>query len=117
MKSLRATLWIVFNLALGLAAGVALGWGPLAAPAPVIVALGLAGALVGAGIGRWAGTQARRRAVWAGHGLILLAAALAALIPFYRVGALAPPGETRAANFQRLWRALDYAYPYFQEKE
>ena len=116
MKPFRATLWIVFNLALGLAAGVALGWWPLAAPAPVSAALGLAGALVGAGVGWWSQPAARRRIVWAGHGLILLSVALAAAIPLYRIGALTPPGETRSANFRRLWRALDYAYPYFREK-
>ncbi|MFQ3662883.1 MAG: S41 family peptidase [Chloroflexaceae bacterium] len=116
MKPSRAFLWVLFNLALGLAGGVTLGWGPLAAPAPVIVALGLAGALLGAGIGRWSRPVARRRIVWAGHGLILLAVALAALIPLYRIGALALPGETRAANFARLWHALDYAYPYFEQK-
>ncbi|MBN1262284.1 MAG: hypothetical protein JXB35_16515 [Anaerolineae bacterium] len=26
------------------------------------------------------------------------------------------PGETRSANFARLWQAMDYAYPYFAEK-
>ncbi len=116
MKPSRVFLWILLNLALGLAGGVTLGWGPLAAPAPIIVALGLAGALLGAGIGRWSRPAARRRIVWAGHGLILLAVALATLIPLYRIGALTPPGETRAANFERLWRALDYAYPYFEQK-
>lgn len=116
MLSSRSTLWLLFNLVLGLAAGVALAWGPLAAPAPIIVALGLSGALLGAGVASWSHTKARQRVVWAGHGLIVLAVALAALIPLYRIGALALPGETHQANFQRLWRALDYAYPYFELK-
>ncbi len=116
MPTFRSQLWLLFNLILGAAAGVALGWGPLAAPAPLVVALGLAGALLGAGIGWWSRPRARRRIVWAGHGLILLAVALAALIPLYRIGMIAPPGESYRANFQRLWRALNYAYPYFEEK-
>lgn len=80
------------------------------------MALGLAGALIGVGIARWARTPRRRRVVWAGHAAILLAVALAALIPLYRIGTLAPLAESSAVNFQRLRRALDYAYPYFEAK-
>lgn len=116
MHTRRFPFWPLFNLTLLGAAAAAVGWGPLAAPAAVIVALGLAGAAIGAAIGWWSRPSARRRIVWAGHALILLAVALAALIPLYRIGALAPPGETRTANFQRLRRALDYAYPYFAAK-
>lgn len=108
--------WLLLNTVLLAAGGVALGWGPLAAPMPVIVALGLAGALLGARIGRWSRPRARRRIVWMGHGVIVLIVALAALIPLYRIGMIAPPGESYGANFQRLWRALDYAYPYFELK-
>lgn len=116
MRARRFPLWLLFNLTLLAAAGAALGWGPLAAPLPVILALGLAGATIGGAIGWWARTPARRRIVWAGHAAILLAVALAALIPLYRIGALTPPAESYAANFHRLWRALDYAYPYFEVK-
>lgn len=42
--------------------------------------------------------------------------AKAALIPLYRIGAIAPPAESYAVNFQRFRRALDYAYPYFEAK-
>lgn len=108
--------WVLLNLTLGLAGGVTLGWGPLAASTPVITAFGLAGALLGGGIGWRTQTKARRRWVLAGHGVIVLAVALAAVIPLYRIGMLRWPGETRSANFERLWRALDYAYPYFDEK-
>ena len=53
--------------------------------------------------------------MWA-HGLVLVTVALAAVIPLTRVGMLPLPGETRSVNFWRLWRALDYAYPYFDQK-
>jgi carboxyl-terminal processing protease len=116
MHRSHAIRWILLNLTLGLAGGITLGWGPLAASTPAIVLLGLAGALLGGAIGRWTPDKAQRRWVWVGHGVILLALALAAVIPLYRIGMLPLPGETRGANFERLWRALDYAYPYFAEK-
>lgn len=116
MRTSHTIHWTLFNLILGLAGGITLGWGPLGASTSVIVALGLAGALFGGAIGRWTQTPAQRRWVWAGHGVILLAIALAVLLPLYRIGMLSLPGETRSANFARLWRALDYAYPYFAEK-
>jgi xanthosine utilization system XapX-like protein len=59
MPASRSTLWLLFNLALGLAAGMALAWGPLAAPAPIIAVLGLAGALLGGVIGWWSRPRAR----------------------------------------------------------
>lgn len=53
--------WPLFNLTLLAAAGAALGWGAApAASAAVTVALGLAGALIGVGIARWARTPRRR---------------------------------------------------------
>jgi len=116
MQRAHAIRWILLNLTLGLAGGITLGWGPLAAPTAGIVALGLLGALLGGGIGWRTQTKTQRRWVWAGHGVILLAVVLAAVIPLYRIGMLPLPGETRSANFARLWRALDYAYPYFEEK-
>lgn len=108
--------WVLLNLILGVVGGVTLARGPLAASTPVITALGLAGALLGGGIGWRTQTTAQRRWVLAGHGVIVLAVALAAAIPLYRIGKLRWPGETRSANFERLWRALDSAYPYFEEK-
>jgi carboxyl-terminal processing protease len=45
-----------------------------------------------------------------------LAAVAAALVPLYRIGVILPPTGNRGANFERLWRAMDYAYPYFEEK-
>ena len=116
MKPSSSTLWIFFNLTLGAVAGATLGWGPLAAPRPLVAVLALAGAAVGAAIGVWSRPRPRRRYVGWGHGGIVLFVTLATLIPLYRIGAIAPPGETRAANFARLQRALDYAYPYFELK-
>ncbi len=116
MQTRRSIPWIFINMILLAAGGVTLGWGPLAAPVPVIVGLGLLGALLGGGIGWWSCSKARRRGVRIAHGVIFLGVALAAIIPLYRVGTLPLPGETRSANFRRLWRALDYAYPYFEEK-
>ena len=116
MRTLHSLCWTLFNLLLGLVGGITLGWGPLAASTPVIVTLGLTGALLGGSIGWWTPAKAQRRWVLAGHGVIFLAVALAAVIPLYRIGMLPLPGETRSANFKRLWHALDYAYPYFAEK-
>lgn len=112
----HAVAWTLLNAAAGLVGGLTLGWGPLAAPAAVIVALGLLGALLGGTVARRADRAGQRRWVLRGHAAILAAVALAALIPLYRIGALAPPGETRQGNFRRLWRALDAAYPYFEQK-
>lgn len=108
--------WILLNLLLLTAGGVTLGWGVLALPAPGVVALGLLGAALGGGLGGWSHSPARRRWVRAGHGLILLGIALATVIPLVRIGILQWPGESYSANFRRLWRALDYAYPYFELK-
>ncbi len=116
MKSSRATLWILFSLALGAAAGGLLGWGPLGASASLVVALGAAGGLAGGLIGAWSRPRPRRRYVWWGNGAILLILAAATAIPLYRIGRIAPPGESRMANYARLQRALDYAYPYFELK-
>jgi carboxyl-terminal processing protease len=93
-----------------------LGWGPLAAPWSLIAALGLGGALLGGSIGWWSERAARRRWVLVGHGVILLAVATLVMIPLYRSGMIPLPGETRSANFERLWRAMAYAYPYFEQK-
>ncbi len=118
MKGLRSASWILLNLALGLAGGLTLGWGALAASGWVIVLLGCLGALLGGLLGGWSaqGGGARRRYVLWGHGAILLFVVLAALIPLWRAGMLPLPLESRKANFERLWRAMDYAYPYFEEK-
>ncbi len=118
MKGLRSPLWILFNLALGLVGGLTLGWGALAASGWVVVLLGFLGALLGAGIGWWSarGEGARRRYVLWGHGALFVLVVVAALIPLYRVGLLPLPLQSREANFERLWRAMDYAYPYFEEK-
>jgi carboxyl-terminal processing protease len=112
----RDIVWTLFNSALGVLGGITLGWGPFAAPTPVIVALGLLGAFAGGALG-WASARAnRRRWVWAGHGIIIVGVAVAALIPLYRIGMITVPGESWSANFGRLWRAMDYAYPYFEAK-
>jgi carboxyl-terminal processing protease len=108
--------WILPNLLLGLAGGLTLGWGPLAAPTAAIVALGLLGALGVGAVAWWSDRAGRRRWVLWGHAAIFTYVALAALIPLYRIGAIAPPGETRQGNFRRLRRALDVAYPYFEQK-
>jgi len=41
---------------------------------------------------------------------------LAVLVPLYLVGTFPPPSDSYAANFDRLWRAVDAAYPYFDMK-
>lgn len=116
MQRLHPVAWVVFNLTLGLIAGLVLSWGPLAAPAPFVLALAAVGALGGAAIALWSQRRARQRHVLYAHGVIVIAVALATLVPLYRVGMIALPDETRAGNFERLWRAMDYAYPYFTYK-
>jgi len=111
-----AVAWTLLNAAAGLAGGLTLGWGPLAAPTAVIAGLGLLGALLGAAAARWADRAGQRRRLLLAHAALLVAVALAALIPLYRIGALAPPGEGRVGNFRRLRRALDAAYPYVELK-
>lgn len=117
MKPSRETLWILFNLALGFAAGLLVGWGPLGASTSMVVVLGLTGGLAGALLGAWSHFRPRRRYVWWGHCGVLLIIALATVVPLYRIGMIAPPSELPAVNFKRLQRALDYAYPYFALKE
>ncbi len=56
-----------------------------------------------------------RRGLLARQSFILLLVALAALIPLYRTGFLPPLGQDRAAHFERLWRAVDAHYPYFEQ--
>ncbi len=117
MQKPRSLLWILLNLALGIAGGVTLGWGPLAGSTPLIAVLGVVGALLGGSIGCWSERENSHRWVLWGHGLILLGVALAALIPLYRIGSFPMPGETRLGNFERLWQAMAYAYPYFEAKD
>jgi carboxyl-terminal processing protease len=116
-KSWSSRLWLALNLILGLIGGITLAWGPLAAPWPIVALLGLTGGLLGGLVGWWSASVRRRsRGVLLGHGVILLVVAAAALIPVYRIGMIAMPGETWEGNFRRLWRAMDYAYPYFEQK-
>ena len=116
MHKTRDRVWIVLNITLGAVGGVTLGWGPLAASMPVIVALGLLGAGIGGGLA-WISAQADRwRWLLGGHVIIVLGVLLATLIPLYRMGMLRTGHESWSTNFERLWRAMDYAYPYFEVK-
>jgi carboxyl-terminal processing protease len=116
MKRQRGIAWILFNLALGVLGGVTLGWGPLAVSAPVTVALGVLGAGITGGLA-WVSARAeRRRWVLVGHGMVLVGVALSAIIPLYRIGTIRVSGNSWSSNFEQLWQAMDYAYPYFEEK-
>lgn len=122
---LRAT-GLLLNLLLGGASGAFLAWGPLGASWPLMAALGLAGAVVSAA--PWArqhlaairGSRetARRwrNALLGGQGAILAGVAILSVVQLYQAGTFAPLRQDRLANFDRLWRAMDAHYPYFQPK-
>lgn len=48
---------------------------------------------------------------------VIVAAAALALTQLHSMGQFAPLTQDRAANFDRLMRAIDRAYPYFDEKQ
>lgn len=127
-KSILHSIWILVNLLLGLAASSALIRSPIIDPGPLT-----AGLLISAG-------TLLPAAVWAAHAYFsltdqsgaargirraaLAAAALAFLIPgalafrqAYQFGMLPPMRETHSETYDRLWRALDRAYPYFDDKD
>jgi carboxyl-terminal processing protease len=116
MKRQSTLAWILFNLALGVLGGVTLGWGPLAASTPVILVLGVLGAWIAGGLAWVSARGGRRRWMLGGHAMIVLGVSLAAVIPLYRIGMLRVGKESWSTNFERLWRAMDYAYPYFEAK-
>jgi carboxyl-terminal processing protease len=76
--------------------------------------------LVGTAVGLFSGwlsqqSSARRRLPLI-HLLLILGFAAAALIPLYRLNVILPARNDRQANFERLWRAMDRYYPYFELK-
>ncbi|NLF14062.1 MAG: hypothetical protein GX597_19955 [Anaerolineaceae bacterium] len=123
--SLRAT-WLLLNLLLGGASGAFLAWGPLGGTWPLMAVLGMAGAIVPAAL--WARQQiaaiqgsqetARRwhRALLGGQAAILAGVVMLSVVQLYQAGTFAPLSQDRLANFDRLWRAMDTQYPYFQQK-
>lgn len=88
-------------------------WGPLAGGWPLAL---LGGTAVGVFSG-WLSRQplARRRLPLV-HLLLILGFVAAALIPLYRLNVILPARTDRQANFERLWRAMDRYYPYFELK-
>jgi carboxyl-terminal processing protease len=92
----------------------------------LVVLAGLAGAAVNGGL--WLRQQiaavrdqtGRARRWWRGlmlvHASIFLAVSVIAGVQLYQVGLFPPLTQDRLANFDRLARAMDRAYPYFELK-
>lgn len=105
-------------------AGVTAGafvFAPLHLPVSVAVTVAILAGLLYA----WLWTQARRAAHprrwnWTLATVpfgVITAAAVPALIRLYSMGQFAPLSQGRVANFDRLVRAMDRAYPYFDAKQ
>jgi carboxyl-terminal processing protease len=117
---------VLLAAAWGGATGGFVAWGPLMAGRGVMVLAGIAGAALHGGL--WLRQQlaavrgergvARRwlRGLLLAHGGILLAVGAVVGLQLYRVGLLAPPARDRLASFDRLTRAMEMAYPYFDLK-
>jgi len=118
--------WILLNGALSGLLGGMLLWGPLNAS---LTATLVAGSVVT--VGATALWVLQERAVWRGEiaharcmrrwllGVPLSIVALSmlvALVQLYTMGSLMPRGGDRVAEFERLWRALDRHYVYFDYK-
>jgi carboxyl-terminal processing protease len=118
LEAALSGLWFLVNLAFGALAAGFLAWGPLALAPPWVAAFGLAGGLLNGSLwarqrlaaGRW------RRGLLLGHLTIALLVGLIATVQLYRVGLLPPHSADRVAAFERLWRAIDAHYPYFELK-
>lgn len=118
--------FLLLMTALGSGLFAFLAWGPLNAPLWLVILAGLAGGIIHASL--WSrqmvlsihgNKKAARRWKYAlvSTGIaILLGMAALMLIPLYQVGYFPPASSDRVTNFERLWRAVDRAYPYFEQK-
>jgi carboxyl-terminal processing protease len=88
-------------------------WGPLAGGWPLAL---LGGTAVGLFSGWLSQQPSARHRLPLVHLLLILGFAAAALIPLYRLNVVLPARTDRQANFERLWRAMDRYYPYFELK-
>lgn len=118
--------WMVLQVGLVSVTGFVLA-AALGAQRPTAVVVGVAlGVLAVAGWvwQRRAAAQGRTSVAWraalgftvAALALLLLAGGLVGW-QLYSLGSFPPLSQDRAANFDRLWAAMDKAYPYFAEKD
>ena len=126
-QSAARLIFLFFVIALGGGLFAFLVWGPLNAPLWLVVLAGLIGGSLHALL--WirqmvlsihGKKQAARRWKYAlvSTGIaIMLGMAALMLIPLYQMGYFPPASSDRVTNFERLWRAVDLAYPYFEQKE
>jgi carboxyl-terminal processing protease len=125
-QALLRGVWILFNFVVQAVLVGALAWGPLHTSIPVAIALAVAGGTVYAAL--WTYQQiasvrglrstARRWATGLVVAPMLLALSIGAtaVIQLYNMGQFDPLTQDRLRNFDRLSRAVDAAYPYFEEK-
>lgn len=119
-------IWVLINFVLGTVGGAMLAWGPLTGERWLISILAILGGLLGGGVWAWQQTlslqgKARLARRWA-RGLmvvqagIVMTVSITAAWQLYQVGAFAPVGQDRVANFEHLWKAINDHYPYFELK-
>lgn len=125
-ESVVRTLGVLFNAGVGaLLVGLA-AYGPLRADSTGVIVLAAAGAIAYGGL--WFGQQRmtdsgreqvarrwRRGLIVLPFLFVLIIVALSAL-QLYRVGQIMMPTQDRVAGFERLWSAMNTAYPYFDTK-
>ena len=119
--------WVLLAVVWGGANVGFLAWGPLMAGWPLVVLAGFAGAALNGGL--WLrqqiavvrGQTRLARRWWRGliltHASIFLAVSVIAGVQLYQVGMFPPLTQDRVANFDRLVRGMEVAYPYFDLKE
>lgn len=113
MKQSRIPIGAIGNGLLTAVGSAYLIWGPLAGG--WLLAL-VGGTAVGLFSGWLSQQPSARHRLPLVHLLIIVGFAAAALIPLYRLNVVLPARNDRQANFERLWRAMDRYYPYFEQK-
>jgi len=111
-RTLLRILAIVLIAGLGAVLGFVLARGVLLAGIAVQASAAAAGGVL-AGAAQALG---RRRVLWAAVGVLAVTIATSILLQLHRFGALGPLSQDRTASFERLWRAVDMSYPYFDIK-
>jgi carboxyl-terminal processing protease len=107
-------LWVAGHAIMAAGGGGFLAWGPLNGRFSLILFLAITTGLVGGWLAYL--TRHRRRHLLWGQAALVAAIALLALSQLYRAGFFPPLGESRTANFERLWTAVYHHYPYFEQK-
>lgn len=123
----RPAIWrILITAVLCALGGWFLGWGPLNAGLAGQVALTATAGLLSAGLcgleqialvqGKSHTAKLYQRGLSYVIRVLLLAIGLLTFVQLYQTGLIFPLSEDRVAAFERLWRAMDDIYPYFELK-